>query len=326
MVTSCIFDGNDTTYSGIQTANSSILSVFDSYFTGHTNFSIYPSSSTTLIISDTDFIDTASNAAIYSSGGLTNISNCTIQNDGEYGIYCGGNDINIVDCSLSNTDLGLFFYGTGHMDVFHCEINGCTYGITNYGSGTDTIHIERCFVHNNDDYGIFLQNSNGATIINNCIYDNDDDGLYLDNNSSAPEIRNNTICKNGTGIYFDSGTEPNITNCILWDNDTGLSDCSASYSCIEDGGTENNNINSDPCFYGLSVNDYHLKGDSPCIDEGTGTYNSETDFDGENRVMDGDYNGTKVVDRGADEFYWPKADYDENWIVNFFDFSEFAIN
>jgi hypothetical protein len=64
-------------------------------------------------------------------------------------------------------------------------------------------------------------------------------------------------------------------------------------------------------------NDLHLDPNSPCIDKGdpNADYNGETDIDGENRIIDGDSNGTAIVDIGADEYYW---------IVNFFDYAEFA--
>jgi hypothetical protein len=40
--------------------------------------------------------------------------------------------------------------------------------------------------------------------------------------------------------------------------------------------------------------------------------------------MDGDANGTDIVDMGADEFYWSPADFDRNGIVNFLDYAVLA--
>jgi hypothetical protein len=42
--------------------------------------------------------------------------------------------------------------------------------------------------------------------------------------------------------------------------------------------------------------------------------------------MDGDANGTEIVDIGADEYYWPQADYNTDEIVNFLDYSFLAQN
>ncbi|HUS71680.1 MAG TPA: hypothetical protein VMY06_01330, partial [Sedimentisphaerales bacterium] len=46
--------------------------------------------------------------------------------------------------------------------------------------------------------------------------------------------------------------------------------------------------------------------------------------DGERRVVDGDANGTEIVDMGADEYYWSPADFSSDGIVNFFDYALFA--
>ncbi len=76
-----------------------------------------------------------------------------------------------------------------------------------------------------------------------------------------------------------------------------------------------------------NADNFHLKRQSPCIDKGkpNSTDSNELDIDGETRVLDGDSNGTSIVDIGADEFYQPKADYNEDGIVNFIDFAIFAL-
>lgn len=59
------------------------------------------------------------------------------------------------------------------------------------------------------------------------------------------------------------------------------------------------NINADPRL----TPDFHLMGDSPCIDKGTNGHPllPTTDFEGDARVIDGDGDGTPSVDIGADE-------------------------
>jgi hypothetical protein len=86
------------------------------------------------------------------------------------------------------------------------------------------------------------------------------------------------------------------------------------------------NVFTDPCFIDAVNYDFHLDTNSPCIDTGDPCFDdfNETDIDGECRIMDGDSNGTLRVDMGADEYYWPKADFDRNEIVNFIDFAMFA--
>jgi hypothetical protein len=75
------------------------------------------------------------------------------------------------------------------------------------------------------------------------------------------------------------------------------------------------------------IYDYHLGVDSPCLDAGDPNFNPEpnmTDIDGEHRVVDGDANGTEIVDMGADEYYWSPADINSDGFVNFFDYAFFA--
>jgi hypothetical protein len=58
----------------------------------------------------------------------------------------------------------------------------------------------------------------------------------------------------------------------------------------------------DPMFVGEG--NYHLKADSPCIDKGTNNAPSipDKDFDGDQRIIDGDNVGNAIVDIGADEY------------------------
>jgi len=192
-----------------------------------------------------------------------------------------------------------------------------------------------------------------AYITNNLIYDNAEEGIYLwitDMDFNA-YIRNNTITKDANGIvlfYEDTGYNPysgyipqfpyvDIKNCILWGNssyDIIRSDCypercytfGVSYSCIEDGYAGETNINTDPCFVNPENDNFHLDPNSRCIDSGnsSGIPDTETDIDSEERVIDGDADGIAVVDMGADEFYWPKADFNHDEIVNFLDYAILA--
>lgn len=78
----------------------------------------------------------------------------------------------------------------------------------------------------------------------------------------SPTLRNLTIVKNQSGINAFSGADPNITNCILWQNSSGsLFQCRARYSCIDQPNPDKNlsNIYADPGFADPSHGDYHLR-------------------------------------------------------------------
>jgi hypothetical protein len=206
--------------------------------------------------------------------------------------------------------------------------NGRWYGIN---CNSSSLQITNCIIKDNYYSGIYCYYTSTAIIKNNLIFNNGNySGIYLDYPASAAVIRNNTICHNiGYGIELYSGSAPNISNCIFWGNNAGqLSGCNATYSCIQNwtGGGEGN-INTDPCFVDDANDNYHLSPNSPCIDKGDPnliTDPNETDIDGDYRVIDGDANYTKVVDMGADEFYWSPADFDRNEIVNFLDYAVLA--
>jgi hypothetical protein len=64
----------------------------------------------------------------------------------------------------------------------------------------------------------------------------------------------------------------------------------------------NGTIRQDPLFSNSTK--YHLSAGSPCIDMGNNRAQGlpATDFEGDTRVVDGDGDGTAVVDMGADEY------------------------
>jgi hypothetical protein len=145
----------------------------------------------------------------------------------------------------------------------------------------------------------------GTTLKNNLIYDHDT-GVRVDWRSTL-SIQNCTIVDNDSyGIRKASAEIGSlaIRNCILWNNNDDLYDCTATYSCIEDGDGcgQNGNICTDPNFV---ENDefYHLFACSPCIDAGTNSaVTVGVDIDGDDRIIDGDGDETAIVDMGADEY------------------------
>ena len=106
--------------------------------------------------------------------------------------------------------------------------------------------------------------------------------------SASPELTNLTIVDNQFGITAYEGSNPSITNCIFWNNESGdLEQCRARYSCLGSlgpGDQERGNISKDPMFANPASGDYHLQSEygrylpnnmwvtdsqtSPCIDSG----------------------------------------------------------
>jgi hypothetical protein len=67
------------------------------------------------------------------------------------------------------------------------------------------------------------------------------------------------------------------------------------------------NISADPLFANPTLGDYHLQQGSPSIDTGDNQASNlpDTDLDGHPRILDGDGNGTAIVDMGVYEFLLP---------------------
>jgi hypothetical protein len=68
------------------------------------------------------------------------------------------------------------------------------------------------------------------------------------------------------------------------------------------------NITNDPQFVSAATGDYRLQAASPVIDAGTNSPAPAPDRDGVRRPLDGDNNGSAVVDMGAYERVHPDAD------------------
>ncbi len=288
-------------------------------------------------------------AVLCNNASGTNIINCVIQDS--RGVYCTENSpANITNCQITNIDgpaiKALF---NSSLNITNCLIDNSANGIKceysslmvlntevlnsdAYGircTGSDLVNIINCIIEGSGYDGIHC-NASTAIIKNNWICGNDghsSNGLRLYAVDSLAVIRNNTFANNNEyGIMRSGGVEPNISNCIIWGNVKGNLDGTfgdVTYSCIQDcdyaADPHMHNICADPCFVDDENGDYHLDPNSPCINTGdpNADYNGETDIDGEFRVVNG------RVDMGADEYPSP-ADFNDDGIVNFFDYAPFA--
>ena len=154
--------------------------------------------------------------------------------------------------------------------------------------------------------GIYAYNSK-VTLTNNTISGNSgtyggglEINIFYDN--VMIDIYNNiiwanTATDNGNDIYIDgdydddgAGTTVNLHN----------NDYSDLYISDGDNLSQSNNIDADP----LLTSGFHLRALSPCIDTGTNDAPElpATDFEGDPRIIDGDNDGTVIVDMGADEY------------------------
>lgn len=150
-------------------------------------------------------------------------------------------------------------------------------------------------------------------------------GAYIGTISGTLNITNNTAYKNTAsndigGLYIDLDVDTlnvDIYNNIIWDNlsssvhDLYIWDNLGTVKLynndirdfvIEDGTNlqAGVNISEDP----LLTDDFHLQTNSPCIDIGDNNAPQSPliDFEGNERIVDGDLDGMAIVDLGADEY------------------------
>ena len=152
---------------------------------------------------------------------------------------------------------------------------------------------------------------------------------------SYPRIANNTIVSNfvlneetfhETAAIHTFISKPQITNNIIWNNETNFYDphqlmwCKpfyTTYNDIEYGFEGIGNIMQDPLFVGTGIHPFGLDIDSPCIDAGTfflpfSIESPESDLAGNSRVYNdsidmGAYEWNEV---GVENYELPIANYD----------------
>ncbi|MCK5050294.1 MAG: hypothetical protein KAS53_01050 [Candidatus Cloacimonetes bacterium] len=199
------------------------------------------------------------------------------------------------------------------------------------------LEITNCIFQNNvADFGgaISFENHSAPKIFGNLFENNHAfiSGSPIYCSYSYPRIANNTIVSNivlNEEIFHETAaihtfiSKPQITNNIIWNNETNFYDphqlmnCKAfytSYNDIEFGHDGKGNIDQDPLFIGTGIHPFELEIDSPCIDSGTfslpfGFEFPEFDLVGNSRV----YNDS--IDMGAYEYPEPIGS-NENTIPN----------
>ena len=109
-----------------------------------------------------------------------------------------------------------------------------------------------------EDAVTFHTGEGPGSVLKNFIIRNSGMAISL-NYGSSPTIRNLTIADNDFGIAAYENSNPDISNCIFWNNRDGdLFQCEVRYSCLEGGTQDQGNINVNPLFVDPANGDYHL--------------------------------------------------------------------
>jgi hypothetical protein len=252
------------------------------------------------------------NSSVAEGGGIYNwtstavLTNCTFQ--GNTASYGGGmnNTLSspaLVDCLFSDNSAtyeggGMNNFTDSSPSLTNCTFDGNSAG-TNGGGMANVAGCSPTLIN-----CAFANNSAGAN----------GGGLY-NAGSTSLVVTNCTFWGNsanhGGGIYNWSAS-PTLTNCILWGDASGEiynleSSPSVTHSDVQGSYPGAANIDADPLFIDRNHGDFHLYPCSPCIDAGNNAapYLPAHDFEGDPRIVDGDGNGSAIVDMGVDEVAAP---------------------
>ncbi|MDO9577347.1 MAG: FlgD immunoglobulin-like domain containing protein [Candidatus Cloacimonadales bacterium] len=286
-------------------------------------------------------IITDSGVAIISStaGGNIQLKNVTVNNvetqdGGNAGVWFNGTTFfKAVDCTFSNNtcvgstafSAGLYAISSGDILIENCKFfgNNAT-GTTWYGYASSLLVTD-----DNDEMGnVFINNclfydnvvNNGKSTIYAQVLDNDvltftNNTLFNNDSPYGIEFQGNIQCHNNilrnNGNYeialFDKSGQG-----IISEIDLSHNNIQGGQSAIYNQNNANivnwgeGNIDADPLFFLSGDDPYQLTEFSPCLDTGTqdttGLFLPPWDLLHNQRVWDGNGNGSAIIDMGAYEY------------------------
>ena len=233
------------------------------------------------------------------------------------------------NCIISNNSLvynpiypgstGLHLNAYDHFIIENTIISNCTsYDdascvsrlATEYGQN-DSITVNNCLISensSNDEFVIVVGGDGNIEINNSTIVDNYNDANTI--KAFGNLTLRSTIMHNNTNyeVYMADNTqygytyELNVENCNIKNGEAGI--YNQNNANIINWGE--GNIDEDPLFLLSGDDPYQLTLDSPCVDTGTpdttGLYLPPWDLLHNQRVWDGDGDGTAIIDMGCYEY------------------------
>ncbi len=269
---------------------------------------------------------------MYNSASSPVFTNCTFEGNSGTGMWNHESSPMLNNCTFEgnsgDSGGGMRNSGDSSPTLTNCTFKGNS--TTNYGggmsnNGDSSPTLTNCTFADNSagiwGGGMYNWDSSSPTLTN-CTFADNSAGMYgggMYNNYASPTLTNCTFADNsagmyGGGMYNGASSSPTLTNCILWAdtpdeiyNANETSSPVVTYSEVQGGYEGEGNIDADPLFVNPGNGDFHLGPVSPCIDAGDTAAPDlpPHDFEGDDRVIDGDHDGMAIVDMGVDEARYP---------------------
>lgn len=211
--------------------------------------------------------------------------------------------------------ISLFAAGTPTIsnNIFMNNTNSTTGGAISMYNLSDAVVVQNLFIKNSSPQGggvyyLVPSGANGPTLVNNTFYDNTattgmGSAVYANDFDVPSHLYNNIVdeVSGQTAVYcgnLNSSTIP-----VFFNNDVVASGGTNYGGICSDQTGSNGNISADPLFVKAPMN-LQLQAGSPAIDAGTNSAPNlpKKDLAGKPRIVDGNGDGSKIVDIGAYEF------------------------
>ena len=272
----------------------------------------------------TDLDGTAVLDGFIISGG--NANGADDQKKGAGMLNSNGSSPTLANCTFAGNSAsqeggGMYNSWYSSPTLTNCTFAGNSAGFSGGGMwnvNSSPMLTNSTFADNSANQGGGMHSDHSSPTLINCTFTDNSaafGGGGMWNWSSSPVLTNctfegNSTFGNGGGMINYYGSAPILTNCILWGdtpqeiyNTDETSAPVVTYSDVQGGYEGEGNIDTYPFFVDATNGDFHLGACSPCIDAGDNDAPDlpEYDYEGDDRILDGDDDGTATVDMGVDE-------------------------
>ncbi len=246
-----------------------------------------------IILTSNSFSDNIANerggGGIYTranNGNVTLVNNIFSGNSAGSG---GGASIHCINATLTNNTFSTNF-GDGHGGGVRIDSRNTILTNNTFSGNTADVDGGGAYIGIGNDQG-------KAEIYNNIFWDNNVDRIegYFGNDLYV----NSDVDRNNIGStvkFYNNNLGPNANFTSGQSQDLYITDT--------DNYTKAANLKEDPLFVDTNNNDFHLSESSPLIDMGNlnAPMLPAKDFEGDDRVVDGNGDNTAMPDIGTDEF------------------------